>query len=179
MKFNCEIKAKYNYKRIDNIIKELSLIPSEITHNILDNLRGYAIRLEKGHNEDGILCEMVNTSKNTVKGRVYAKPEEFKTDDGKSYLWFEYFGTGKFAEKEHIGTTPHFVESSYTEWLIPIDKVGRKLNYLIVNIKGKQFYLAHGNKANHFLGDAEFESRNENIKIAKNNLEEMIKEVCK
>lgn len=36
-----------------------------------------------------------------------------------------------------------------------------------------------GAKANHFLGDAEFESRNENTQIAKKRLNEMLKEVCK
>ena len=36
-----------------------------------------------------------------------------------------------------------------------------------------------GAKANHFLGDAEFKSRNENAEIAKKKLDEMLKEVCK
>lgn len=36
-----------------------------------------------------------------------------------------------------------------------------------------------GAKANHFLGDAEFESRNENTQIAKERLDEMLKEVIK
>lgn len=36
-----------------------------------------------------------------------------------------------------------------------------------------------GAKANHFLGDAEFESRNENTKIVKEKLNEMLKECTK
>ena len=36
-----------------------------------------------------------------------------------------------------------------------------------------------GAKANHFLGDAEFESRTENTEIAKKKLDEMLKEICK
>lgn len=36
-----------------------------------------------------------------------------------------------------------------------------------------------GAKANHFLGDAEFKSRNENAEIAKKKLDEMLREVCK
>lgn len=94
---------------------------------------------------------MIDMSTKEIKGRVYAKPEEFMTDDGQSYLWFEYFGTGRYAEQEHVGQTPHFIESGFTEWLIPVNKVGRSLNYPIIAIKGSQFYLAHGNKSNHFL----------------------------
>lgn len=39
--------------------------------------------------------------------------------------------------------------------------------------------LQSGAKANHFLGDAEFKSRNENAEIVKKKLEEMLKECCK
>ena len=39
--------------------------------------------------------------------------------------------------------------------------------------------LQFGAKANHFLGDAEFKSRNENVEITKKKIEEMLMEVCK
>lgn len=100
------------------------------------------------------------------------------TDDNESYLWFEYFGTGKYAEKEHVGNTPHFKASGYTEWLIPV-KPNLNLNYKIVTIKGSQFYLAHGAKANHFLEDAEFKTRKENLEIVNKKIQKMLKEVCK
>jgi len=41
------------------------------------------------------------------------------------------------------------------------------------------FYIAHGSKANHFIADAGFKSRNENADIVKKKLDEMLKEVCK
>lgn len=84
-----------------------------------------------------------------VKGRVYCDPSKFMTENGQSYLWFEYFGTGQFAEQEHIGKTKHFIESGYTEWLIP-KKEGLNLNYPIITVKelsGRQFYLAHRSKS--------------------------------
>ena len=179
MKINCEVKVKYNYKRINDIIKNLPRFATECVEDVLKNIQGYAIRLEKGHKEEGIIVEMVDTSTMKTKGRVYADPSKFMTENGQSYLWFEYFGTGEFAEQGHIGKTKHFIETGYTEWYIPVNKVGRNLSYPIVTINGKQFYVAVGSKANHFLGDAEFESRNENIEIAKNKLEDMLKEVCK
>lgn len=149
MKF--KVKAKYGYKRINAIVNNLPQTIQESMENILKNIRGHAIKLERGHNGQGILCEIVDLSTKEIKGRIYAKPEEFMTDDGQSYLWFEYFGTGVHAEKEHVGKTKRFIESGYTEWLIPVSKVGRSLNYPIVTIKNSQFYLAYGSKANHFL----------------------------
>lgn len=86
---------------------------------------------------------------------------------------------GQYAEQEHIGKTKHFIESGYTEWYISVNKVGRSLSYPIVTIKGEQFYVAVGSKANHFLSDSEFKSRNENAEIVKKKLDEMLKEVCK
>ena len=166
--FNCNFKVKHNFKTA-----------KLITEDVLKNIRGYAIRLEKGHNENGILVEMIDMSTKEVKGRVYADPSKFMTENGQSYLWFEYFGTGQYAEQEHIGKTKHFIESGYTEWYIPVNKVGRSLSYPIVTINKQQFYVAVGSKANRFISDAEFESRNENSEIARKRLNEMLKECTK
>ena len=179
IKFNCTYKVKHNFNKIEAIPKKLSQTISESVEEMLKNIRGYAIRLEKSHKEDGIIVEMIDMSANKTKGRVYADPSKFMTENGQSYLFFEYFGTGQYAEQDHIGKTKHFIESGYTEWYIPIDKVSRTLNYPIITINNRQFYVAVGAKANHFLSDAEFESRNENIEIVKKKIEEMLKEVCK
>lgn len=178
MKIECKTKVKHNYKKINTIIKNLPQFATESIESILKNIRGYAIRLEKGHNSNGILCEMIDMSTKEVKGRVYADPSKFMSN-GQSYLWFEYFGTGKYAEQDHIGNTKHFIESGYTEWFIPVSKVEKSLGYPIVEIQGMQFYIARGVKANHFMGDAEFQSRNENIEITKKKLDLMLREVCR
>ncbi len=86
---------------------------------------------------------------------------------------------GQYAEQQHIGKTKHFIESGYTEWYIPVHKVGRSLNYPIVSINNIDFYVAVGAKANHFLEDAEFKSREENKEIATAKLNKMLKEACK
>lgn len=135
--------------------------------------------MKNGHKDNGIIVEMIDMSTKEIKGRVYADPSKFMAENGQSYLWFEYFGTGQYAEQNHIGKTRHFIESGYTEWYIPVNKVGRTLSYPIVTINNNLFYVAVGSKANHFIEDAEFESRNENIGIAKNKIDAMLKEVCK
>ncbi len=179
IKLNCKVKVKHNFKKIEKIIQELPKVIEQSVEDILKNMQGYAIRLENANNSSGILVEMIETSTMQVKGRVYADPSKFMTNNGESYLWFEYFGTGAYAEQEHIGTTKHFIETGYTEWYIPVNKVARKLNYPIVTINNIQFYVATGAKPNHFLGDAEFKTREENKEIIIKKLNEMLKEVAK
>lgn len=65
--FNCNIKVKHNFKNINAITQKLPQIVKEITEDVLKNIRGYAIRLEKGHNSEGILVEMVDMSTKEVK----------------------------------------------------------------------------------------------------------------
>lgn len=178
VKINCKVKAKYNYKRIIELERRLPKIINKSIEEIIKNIQGCAIKLEKGHNQEGILIEMIEGSTGKVKSRVYADPNKFMSN-GQSYLWFEYFGTGQYAEQDHVGTTKHFLESGYTEWYIPVNKVERSLNYPIITINNSQFYVAHGSKANHFLGDAEFETRNDNIEIVTKQIKDMIKEVCR
>ena len=178
VKINCKVKAKYNYKKIKELERRLPQTAQESVEDIVKNIQGCAIKLEKGHNQDGILVEMIEGSTGKVKSRVYADPNKFMSN-GDSYLWFEYFGTGQYAEEAHIGKTKHFLESGYIEWYIPVSKVGRSLSYPIITINDTQFYVAHGSKANHFLGDAEFETREDNVEIAIKHIKDMLKEVCK
>ena len=50
--FNCNIKLKNNFKNINTIMQKLPQTAKVITEDVLKNIRGYAIRLEKGHNEE-------------------------------------------------------------------------------------------------------------------------------
>lgn len=178
LKIKCKVNAKYNYNKIKQTEKRLIEAKENIAENIVKNIQGHAIKLENGHNEEGIIIEMIECSTMKVKSRVYADPNKFM-NNGQSYLWFEYFGTGEYAEQNHIGKTKHFLESGYTEWYIPKNKVERKLNYPIIIINGTEFYVARGAKSNHFLQDAEFETRNQNKEIVIKYIKEILREVCK
>lgn len=172
--FKCEIRGLNKLeKKLDKIAKELPKKIEESTEDILKNIQGCAIRLERGHNEKGILVEMIEMSSMKVKGRVYTSKETMP------HAMFEHWGTGQFAEMEHIGTTQHFLATGYTEWYIPVNKVERTLNYPIKIINNQQFYIAHGAKANHFMIDAEFKTRENNKEIVQKQINEMLKEVCK
>ena len=178
IKIKCKIKAKHNFKKFEQIKKKLPQAIQKGVEDVLDNLQTEAIKLEKGHNQEGIIIDRVDLSTGEIKGRVYADPTKFM-NNGQSYLWFEYFGTGKYAEQDHVGTTKHFIESGYTEWFIPVNKVDRPLSFPIVEIQGMQFYIAHGQEANHFLSDAEFKTRDTNIESIEKQIYEMLKGVCK
>lgn len=178
IKLKCKIKAKYNFKKFKQIEKKLPQVIQQGIEEVLDNLQTEAIRIENGNNQEGIIIDRVDLSTKEIKGRIYADPSKF-ISNGQSYLWFEYFGTGQFAEQEHVGTTKHFIETGFTEWYIPVNKVERKLNYPIVTIKGMQFYVATGAKANRFLEKAEFKTRDTNIETVEKRIYEMLQEVCK
>lgn len=45
--FNCKMNAKHNFKNINTIIQRLPQTANEFTKDILKNIRGYAIKLEK------------------------------------------------------------------------------------------------------------------------------------
>ena len=173
VKINCKIKAKYNYKKIQELQKKLPQTIKDSVEDILKTIRGCAIKLEKGHHDNGILCELVDVSNNNVKGKVYADINAFP------FFLFEHYGTGQYAEMNHIGKTKHFIESNYTEWFIPVSAAPKALPYPIVTINDMQFYIAHGVKANHFMTDAEFETRESNKEILEKNVKNMLKEVCK
>lgn len=56
MKFDCKINVKHNFKKINTIIKELPKKGAEGTEDMLENMKGYAIKLENGHNEERDNC---------------------------------------------------------------------------------------------------------------------------
>ena len=92
IKLKCKIKAKYNFKNFNQIEKKLPQVIADGIEEVLDNLQTEAIRLEKGHNQEGIIVDKVDLSTGKVKSRVYADPTKFMSNS-QSYLWFEYFGT--------------------------------------------------------------------------------------
>lgn len=174
IKLNIEIKGLDKLdKKLKKIVKELPQTATQSVEDILKNMQGYAIKLEKGHNQKGILVQMIDNQGNIIKGRLYTDKTEMP------YAMMEHFGTGQFAEMAHIGVTKHFIESGFTEWLIPVNKVERPLNYPIINIKGNMFYIAHGAQPNHFMTDAEYQDRQDRPKIIKEDFEKMLKEACK
>ena len=87
IKFDCKVNVRHNYKKIEKIIKQLPKTIEQSIEDVLKSIQGYAIKLEKGHHEDGILVEMIDTSNMEVKGRVYTSKEKMP------WSMFEHWGT--------------------------------------------------------------------------------------
>lgn len=174
MKINLKVKGIDDLdKKINNICQQLPNTSKNSLEEGLKNITSYAIRLRRGNKTDGILVEMIKTDTKEIKGRIYTDQEKFP------YSWFEHFGTGRYAELPHVGTSKHFIESGYEEWYIPVNKVDRALHYPIINIQGQDFYLAHGVEANPFLQKAEFEMRGDTLDTVQDGIYAMLREVCK
>lgn len=47
IRFDCKMKVKHNCKNINTIVQRLPQVANEFTEDILKNIRGYAIKLEK------------------------------------------------------------------------------------------------------------------------------------
>lgn len=67
MGIKVKVKVKNNFKKFEKINNQISGVAAEGIKDVLKNIRGYAIKLEKGHNEQGILCEMIDMSTKEVK----------------------------------------------------------------------------------------------------------------
>lgn len=163
---------------LNRLEKKLNTISSKLTERVKEGLERasketatYAISLRRGNKEDGIIAELVDLKSSSVKYRIHTQQDIFP------YSWFEHFGTGQFAELPHIGKTRHFIESGFTEWFIPVDKVERSLRYPIITINGMQFYIAHGAKPNPFMRKAEFERRPSNLEEVKEAVKQLLNEV--
>lgn len=87
IKISCKIKGLDKLeKKTNKIIKELPQKVEESIEDVLKNIQGCAIRL-LGTDNNGIVCETVNTSTKKIEGRVF-------TDKNKMpWSWFREFGT--------------------------------------------------------------------------------------
>ena len=60
IKLSAIVKVKHNYNNFRNIAQRLPKATSEGIEEMLKNIQGYAIRLERGHKSEGILVEMID-----------------------------------------------------------------------------------------------------------------------
>lgn len=88
IKINCKVKGLKNLdKKLNTIVNKLPQAIEKSVEEIMKDMRISAIRLEKGHHDDGILCELVDVANNKIKGRVYADVKAFP------FFMFEHYGT--------------------------------------------------------------------------------------
>lgn len=67
IRLKCKIKAKHNFKKFKQIRKKLPQAIQKGIEEVLDNIQTEAIRLEKGHNQEGIIIDRVDLSTKEIK----------------------------------------------------------------------------------------------------------------
>ena len=112
---SCKVKVKHNFSKINKVIKELPKSVATGIEEVLKNLQCEAVKLEKGHNQEGIIVERVELSTGKIKGRIYADPAKFMTVNKKydpstggtitediCYLLMEYYRNSELMPKWSI-----------------------------------------------------------------------------
>lgn len=162
------------YKKMDNIIKSLPKNAENGVKKALEETRDEALRI-RGHKQDKELMPIeLETSNNLVEGRLHTDKNKFSSAS------FEEYGTGTFAERDHIGVTKTFINSGYRYWYAPADQMNRDYGAeRTIIIDGKKFYVMYPQRPKAFMRTASFTMRKQNVEEVKKALQEGIKEAIK
>ena len=174
------ITMNWNEKNINSFEKKMNKLVVSVVKNTtigleeaLKNIQATALKLKKGKStEDLIPYVIIKDDNKLIVGRVYTDRTVF------SYASFLEYGTGIYAEREHIGTTKTFIQSGYSYWFLPVDKADRDFGSdRIIVIKGEKFYIMYPQQPQPFMRPTAFQTRSETVDIIKTKLKQGIREV--
>lgn len=167
----CEIKAKHNWSKLEQIVSQLSASAEQGIKTALTETQEEAIKaknnviLYPGEIADSeIKVQIIGDG---LQGRAYT--------DGERVLFVE-FGTGTEAEMPHIGKTKTFLESKYSFWLLPVEKApmdfGSDRRVVIGNA---EFYLMFPTSPKPFFRTAAFNRRDLNVQAVEKAISELLR----
>lgn len=162
---SASIKAKNNY---DNILKNLEKSYPIAMEQIMKYAQEKALSYKNGSkNKEMIPYEISNNGKEII-GRLYTNFE---------WALFQEYGTGQYAEMNHIGKTKLFKLSDFYCWYAPADKVKRQYKdnqYMNINgemfpmnanINGNKYVMVFSQKANPFMRPTAFALEDQAVNI--------------
>lgn len=162
-------------KKMDKIISNMTKSAKTGIENALKNTQQLAIQLKpQGNSNNGIVIELLDTTKNEVMGRVYTDTKMYP------YLVYLEFGTGLYADPEGGGSKakkiPWYVHTSMA------DLSG--YNYPTITFEDENgikntYYVIYGMKAHPYMRPAAFQSRDGNLEEVEKAISEMIRKVIK
>jgi len=174
------------YSKMDNILKELPNATKRGLELASEDTRDLALENKRGSkNKDLIPIETKEEKKNIYKSRIHTDKDLF------DWATFLEFGTGKYAELEHIGHTSTFKKSGYYFWYAPADKINKKYEEdeifeyndehypLMTTFNGKKYVLVFSQKPHPFMRTAGFQNRQHNIDIINEEIGKAIGRVMK
>lgn len=153
------------YKKMGNLIKNLATHTENGIENASEETRKYALSQKRGNKSDDLIVKEVSKNSKEINARVYT-----------NFLHapFLEYGTGIKAEMPHIGKTKTFLESGYTYWYLPLEKVKTPLNNPTININGTLFYIMFSTQPYPFMRPTAFYMKPKNIETIKANIQKGI-----
>lgn len=124
--------------------------------------------------------ERLSYDENYTKSNKYEISDEEITiyndvvnENNEHYSLILEYGSGLYAEKEHIGTTKTFLATGYMYWYVPEEEATELINYPYERIETETgvFYKVYGQTPKHIYEDA--------AKITQRNIARWIREYIK
>lgn len=176
-------KLKSFYSKMDKLADNIKSKAKEGVNKSLEESQKYA-KSKLRFNTDGKILTEISESKEIV-GRIYTDSLSF------SYAPFVEYGTGQYAELDHIGHSKLFRFSNMTCWYAPADKVKKQYrDDQVVEINGEMFpmnayidnqkyVMVFSQRPQPFMRPTAFNRREPNKKLIKEEIKKGIKEAIK
>lgn len=169
------------YSKMNKIISEMPKKLETATEKSSKLVQKTALEYKRGSsNVKMIPYEIKKASKTEIESRIYTDKETFP------WASFLEFGTGRYAEREHIGKTRTFIRSGFYFWYAPADKVKKQYqdtDYFEYDgemfpmnayMNGKKYVMVFEQKAQPFMRTAAFETRDQIVTIFKLEIKQAI-----
>lgn len=171
------IQIEWNEKKLNSFYNKMDKIAVNVKKGSLAGIKKateetqkLALQLKRGSNK-GILIELLDTSTNKIKGRVYTDSKNFP------YLVYLEFGTGIYADPEGGGS-----RAKRIPWYVHVSMADlSRYGYPVYTspFTGEKFYVVAGAHPHPYMRPAGFKMRYKNIEIIRTAIQEMIKEAVK
>lgn len=115
----------------------------------------------------------IKSNKYTIDDKSITIYNDVENESKQHYSLIIEYGSGLWAEKQHIGKTPTFLASGYMYWYVPEDKAPDLFAYPYERIETEEgvLYKVYGQTPKHIYEDA--------AKIIQKNLARWIREYIK
>lgn len=172
------VSISWNKKKLNSLNKKINKLCNDIPKaveeglkNGLEGVKELAYTYKRGTKE-GIMIAVSKENSKEILGRIYTDKTIMP------YALFLEYGTGIYAEMEHIGTTKTFIESGYRYWYLPVEKAQRDFgSSRKVTIGDSEFYIMYAQRPAPFMKPASFYGRTKLSSEIQKTLSKIMKEI--
>lgn len=166
-----ETKLDSFCQKMENIINNLSDGALSGIKKASESTQELAIKKVRGKSDKTMIIIEIDNDK--LESKIHTDKEKF------SHASFMEYGTGIYAEREHIGKTKVFINSGYRYWYVPMTLVNLHLqeDRLLILKDGTVLQRTYAQQPKPFMRPAAFENRKNNVEIVKEEVKKSIDEV--